>query len=89
MVAQGWGAYSQTRAIARQSSTLRLAHGQLTLNTLRLAAPGSVAGVRVTVDEQPIATTLSEADGAARLTFAAPLTLTEGQTLLVEIQEQL
>jgi hypothetical protein len=86
VLTDGWGTYTHSRAAGEQTSTLRLAHGQLTLNSLRLAAPGAVAAAQVTVDGQPAAATLTNAGSAAELAFAAPLVLTEGQTLTVQLR---
>ncbi len=57
----------------------------MALNRLRLAVAGPAQSAAVTLDEQPVAARLTEMGGAAILEFAAPLTLTAGQTLAIAI----
>ncbi len=78
---EGWGTYAQARTPGQQTGRLRVAHGQLTLSSLRLTAPSAVAAARVTLDGEPVAAALANAEGAAWLSFDAPLTVSAGQTL--------
>jgi non-lysosomal glucosylceramidase len=83
VAAQGWGTFAQQQSAGSQAASLAIAYGQLTLNSLRLAVPGTVAGATVSLDDKPVAVTLGQVAGAARIEFAQPLTIAAGQTLHV------
>ena len=85
VAAHGWGTFAQQRSPGQQTTSLRLAYGQLSLRSLRLAVPGPVADCRVTVDGQPVAASLTQPEGAARLDFTEALNLSAGQTLSVSL----
>ena len=85
VTAHGWGTFTQSRAANSQAATLFVAHGQLTLNRLRLAVSGPARSAVVSLDGQTVALRLSETNGAASLEFAEPLTLAAGQTLAIAI----
>jgi len=81
VAAHGWGTFAQQHAAGRFTVTITLAHGELSLNRLRLAAPV----VTVHLDGQPVPANLSP-DGVVG--FAQPLTFTAGQTLQLECRSK-
>ena len=85
MTVQGWGTFAQEQATGSQTAALTIAHGQLILNRLRLAVPATVARATVTLGDQSIAASLTQSAGVARLEFAAPVTVTAGQTLMISL----
>jgi len=78
VAAHGWGTFAQQQAAGRLTATLALAHGQLALSSLRLAAPKPATAITVSRDGLPIAANLSP---TGAITFDQPLRLAEGQKL--------
>jgi len=85
VAAQGWGTFAQQQSGGSQTATLAVAHGKLTLNSLRLAVPATAARADVSLDGRPVAANLAQAEGAATIEFAEPLSIAAGQTLHVAL----
>src|SRR5262249_11777354 len=77
---RGWGTYGQKANAYYLEADVRLAYGQLTLRTLVLVAPITVAKTTITLDSQPGTPRRAQTGSTATLTFAEPLTLKAGQS---------
>lgn len=85
--AEGWGTFSQRRTDGEQTGAIELKWGRLRLASLQLAVAEDARPTRAaaTVDDQPLAVAIEVEASRARLTFAAPLTLTAGQSLQIRL----
>ena len=86
--AEGWGTFSQQRAGGRQTNTLELKSGRLSLQTLALAVPADARPTKITVSSvgQSLTVQVQIDAGRVQLDFATPVTLTAGQTLQVQME---
>jgi hypothetical protein len=85
--AEGWGTFAQKREGGKQTDTIELKSGRLSLNSLEFAVPDDARPTQVTVAAagQPLTVTVEVKSGRVRIAFAAPLTLAPGQTVQVEL----
>jgi uncharacterized protein (DUF608 family) len=83
--AEGWGSYGQNQADGKHTSELTMRHGSLKLKTMAVALPAGTTSTSVTatLNGKPMRATLAVADSRARVTFAAEITVDEGQILRV------
>lgn len=85
--AQGWGQFSQQLINSQQQASIELRYGQLVLRQLRLGKLKQLNAKRVKVylNSQTQAVTLTLTGDYYQLDFSQPLTLNKGQTLVVQL----
>ncbi|MDX6241061.1 MAG: non-lysosomal glucosylceramidase, partial [Kribbellaceae bacterium] len=83
--AEGWGSYRQTRAAGKQTATVELRHGQLTLRTFSQQITGTPTTVTVAVAGTNRPATLAVTGDRAVVTLTSPVVVTTGQTMEVTI----
>jgi hypothetical protein len=86
--AEGWGTFTQKRADRRQTDTLDVKYGRLTVKELVFALPENVpnaTSITVSVGGATTKATFAMAGNQLRVTLAEPVTLAEDQKLEAEI----
>jgi len=85
--AGAWGSVSQTRKRNRQENVVSVAFGKLTLRELTLAVPDKAGKVSATatIGRDPVTVQIAHEKGRARLLFAQPAAVAEGQTLSIRL----
>ena len=85
--AEGWGTVSQQRKTNQQSHQIKVAHGQLRLNSFscELAEEQTATTVSALVDGQPVDVTHETSDGRVRIELREQLSLSPGQVLELRI----
>jgi hypothetical protein len=81
----GWGTFSQWIAGGVHRCTLRIAWGQLSLQTLRLRVPNAISAIAVHIDNLPVNITTVQANGDIAILPAERISLQAGQQLDVVI----
>ncbi|MCC6446345.1 MAG: glucosylceramidase [Armatimonadetes bacterium] len=85
--AEGWGLFSQSRAGGKQTETIAVRYGKLSVKKMRFRLPESArpASVIVRVKGQPAASRFEAVGGELLITINRPATLKAGQEIAVEI----
>jgi len=78
----GWGLVRQKLAAGRSRAAVAVRSGQVTLRELRVAFAASKA--RVTVAGRRLAASAQSCEGATALRLEAPVTIRQGESLIVE-----
>ena len=81
----GWGTFTQSAADNGLTATIKLAHGCLSLASLRLAPSFTAGTVTVTRDGLPVASRLAHTNGQATVAYDERVTVVSGQELRVEL----
>jgi len=86
--AQGWGTFTQERSDSRQTHTLEIHWGTLTLGTLAfdLPAGAEVKGVTVEAGNAVIENESSQSQNRVTVKLPQPVTLTSGQRIRIELR---
>jgi hypothetical protein len=82
---EGWGTVGQTVLDRKQTLTLQLAFGVLSLATLRLVPLVEGRSCRVTLDGVPIETSTAGIDRELAIKFSEPVTIAAGSRLVATI----
>ncbi len=84
---EGWGLFLQQRNEERQLDRIEVRHGRLKVQELVFAVPEGTETVRptVTIAGRAAKVTAARAGTEVRLRLAAPVTVTEGQTIEVTL----
>nr|HPM80487.1 glucosylceramidase [Candidatus Anammoximicrobium sp.] len=85
--AEGWGTFTQKREGGKQTDTIELKSGRLSLHSLEFAVPDNTRPTQVTVTAagQSLTVTVEVKSGRVRIALAAPVVLAAGQSLQVQI----
>jgi hypothetical protein len=86
--AEGWGTFTQKRTAKRQTDTLELKYGRLTLNRLAftLAETPEKWQYSVKIGSRSIGSTCRLIDGKLTITLSQPIYLGAGEKLTVEVK---
>ncbi len=85
--AEGWGTYSQKQIGKKMTVSLDLKFGQIKIKTLGLVLPAGAKPrqIKATLGGQSVPATLQIQTGRVQVVFERPLTVTEGQMLVVNL----
>ncbi|WP_017446231.1 GH116 family glycosyl hydrolase [Gayadomonas joobiniege] len=85
--AEGWGQFRQSANTKQQTVEIELRYGQLELRHLRLGQLKQLdaKGAKVSINGRQFSANMKASDGFYELKFDQPLTVNNGQTLLVEL----
>jgi non-lysosomal glucosylceramidase len=85
--AEGWGTYSQKRIGKKMTVSLDLKFGQIKIKTLGLVLPAGAKPrqIKATLGGQSVPATLQIQTGRVQVVFERPLTVTDGQMLVVNL----
>lgn len=85
--AEGWGAFSQARAGAKQVELIAVRYGRLRLKTLSFTVPENQPprSVQVQLNGQPAKASLQATDARVVITLAQEMTIMSGETLEVTL----
>ncbi|MGB3117403.1 MAG: hypothetical protein WBE58_01170, partial [Verrucomicrobiales bacterium] len=85
--AEGWGTFRQKITGTGMEAEVVLAWGKLAVNTLSLGLPANLkpAKVSVLLDGKAVPATLAVVESGLEIHLAAPVTIPQGQSLLIKL----
>ena len=82
---EGWGSLRQTQENASQRNEIQVVEGRLAISQLHVAPPSHVQQVKVVLGGAPVEATLKPAPNGILVTFATPIVVKAGDTLVVTL----
>ncbi|HUS59483.1 MAG TPA: GH116 family glycosyl hydrolase [Planctomycetota bacterium] len=80
-----WGSYTQETGTSSSSVNIQCLGGKESFKTLRLSAAAKGASAAVTLNGKKIACSVDDGGGTAKLEFAKPVKLVQGDTLAISL----
>lgn len=83
--AEGWGSFSQKRAVGALSAQLQVHYGKLALQVIGLSLKVAVPASRITLDGKDLPHTLTQTGGDVLITLRERTTIEKGHALHIQI----